>query len=413
MEQNPAIALFLALGLMIAVAKIGGSLARRVGQPRVFGELLAGVLLGPTVLDLLHWGVFAEADVHLLEETIAQLAELGVLLLMFLIGLEVQPHELAAVGRLALLASVMGSFASLLLVALVSLVFGFSTQAALFAGVTLAATSVSISAQTLLELRILRTKEGIALLATALLDDVLTIVMISLLIATTSPEANNSLPVIVVRIAIYILGALAASWFVLPGVVNWIHERSQMLKGTAAFGLMLILFFGWSAEALGGVAAILGAFIAGLGFSRTHEGAKHEVEQAMLNIGYAFLVPIFFINIGLLVNLRQISLDALPFAVLLLLVAVAAKIGGVSLGARLGNFQPHEALRVGVCMVSRGEVSLIVASIALTQGIFNNLLFSSLFLVILLTAILTPPLVRWVFQQKTRTQQETEIATNT
>jgi Kef-type K+ transport system membrane component KefB len=118
----------------------------------------------------------------------------------------------------------------------------------------------------------------------------------------------------------------------------------------------------------------------------------------MLNIAYTFLVPIFFVNIGLLVNLREISLSALPFAGALLLIAVLAKVGGVGAGARLGGFTEREAMRVGTCMISRGEVSLIVASLGLAQGVFDNQLFSSLFLVVLLTALLTPPLVRWVFR---------------
>jgi len=402
-ENNPAIALFLALGVMIAFSKIGGSIARKLGQPRVFGELLAGVILGPTVLDLLHWGIFSGTDVHLLEETIAQLAELGVLMLMFIIGLEVHLGELLAVGRVAVFGGVIGAVLPVVLAVPLVLAFGFSNEAALFAGVTLAATSVSISAQTMLELGVLRTKEGSALLATALIDDVLAILLLSFVVATTGSEGSvdaGGFLWIIGRMTVYIIGAGLLGWFVLPRVVNWIHRYNEGIKGTAAFGIIFALAFGWSAELLGGVAAITGAFIAGVGLSRTGEEARHEIEEAVTNIAYALLVPVFFIHVGLVTNLREITLEALPFAGLLLLAAVISKIGGVGLGAKLGGFDNLEAMRVGISMISRGEVGLIIASLGLANGALTGEIFPSLFLVILVTTVVTPLLVRWAFQQK-------------
>jgi Kef-type K+ transport system membrane component KefB len=415
-EQNPAIALFLALGVMILIARIGGSLARRVGQPRVFGELLAGVLIGPTVLDLMRWGVFAGADIHLLEETIAQLAELGVLMLMFMIGLEVNVSELFAVGRVALFGGVLGAVIPVALTVPVVLAFTLPIEAALFAGVTLAATSVSISAQTMLELGVLRTKEGNALLATALVDDVLAILLVSFVVATTGSRGSvdaGSLVAIVMRMALFIvLGGLIA-WFVLPRLGNWIHAHEQGVKGTAASALIIALAFGWTAEVLGGVAAITGAFIAGVGFSRADEEVRHEIEDTSISIAYAFLVPIFFIHVGLVTNLRLLTLDALPLATTLLVVAVISKIGGCGIGAYLGGFNREESLRVGVSMISRGEVGLIIASLGLAQGALSPEIFPSLFLVILVTTVVTPVLVRWVFQRKDRAAAlEPEVATN-
>jgi Kef-type K+ transport system membrane component KefB len=416
-EQNPAIALFLALGVMIAVAKVGGSLARRLGQPRVFGELLAGVLLGPTVLDLLHWGVFAAADVHLLEATIAQLAELGVLLLMFLIGLEVNVRELLAVRHVAVLGGSLGALLPVVLTVPVVLAFGLSLEAALFTGVTLAATSVSISAQTMLELGVLRTKEGNALLATALVDDVLAIVLVSFVVATTGSAGDvdaGRLATIIVRMALFILLGGLFAWFVLPRVINWIHNYNEGIKGTAAFALIFALAFGWAAEALGGVAAITGAFIAGVGFSRAGEEVRHQIEDTSISIAYALLVPVFFIHVGLVTNLRLLTLPALPLATLLLLVAVISKIGGCGVGALLGGFNRGESMRLGISMISRGEVGLIIAAIGLAQGSLTADIFPSLFLVILVTTVLTPVLVRWAFQQKPgATTPEAEMAANT
>ena len=405
MEQNPAVALFLALGVIIAASRIGGALARQFGQPRVLGELIVGVLLGPTVLNLLHAPILNGVDLH---ETVSQLAELGVVLLMFIVGLEVNVKELAKVGVLAGIAGFAGAIAPVVLGVPLVLLFGYAWQPALFAGVTLAATSVSISAQVLLELGVLRTKVGNALLATALIDDVIAILLVSLAVAVSGSEGAASVEVgalvaIILRMAGYLVGAFLLAWFVLPRVMNWLEKKPsiQQSHGIAAIALLLALLFGWSAETFGGVAAITGAFIAGVGFSRTRDDVKHEIEQASSSIAYAFLVPVFFVNVGLQTDLRTFPLDALPLAGLMLIVALISKVGGCGLGARLGGFTSRESLQLGVCMISRGEVGLIIASLGLSSGVFDvgHPLFASLFLVILLTTVVTPILVRQVFRE--------------
>jgi Kef-type K+ transport system membrane component KefB len=405
MDNDPVIALFLALGVIIGAARLVGGLARKLDQPRVLGELLVGVILGPTVFNLLHTSALGLDQAHL-EQTIHELAELGVLLLMFSIGLEVHLGELAIVGRTAAAAALGGVVLFVGLAMPLVMAFGYGWQPALFAVVGLAATSVSISAQVLLEMGLLRTKVGSALLATALIDDGVAILLVSLAVAVTHPQGADdvgSLVGIVVRMAVYMGAALAVAWFILPRLMIWVHEQPTIAHayGVPAFALIVVLVFGWSASYLGGVAAITGAFIAGIGLSRTREAIKHQVEVAVANINYAFLVPIFFVSVGLQTDLRSFPLSGLPLAGLLLLAAMLAKIIGCGSGARWGGFSSREALQLGVCMISRGEVGLIVASLGLASGALKpeEPLFPSLFLVILLTAVLTPPLVRWVFRQ--------------
>ncbi len=403
MEENPVIALFLALAIIISAARGAGALARRFNQPRVFGELIVGVILGPTLIDLLHIS-FLGPDPVLLEETIMELAELGVLLLMFKVGLEVHINELFEVGGVAAIAGVIGALLPVAVTMPLVMIADYSWEPALFAGVTLAATSVSISAQVLLELGVLQTKEGNALLATALIDDVVAILLISLAIAITGPEASfevSELLGIVAQMAVYIVMAAFVAWFIIPRLVNWIHVHPKDREGYGipAFALVVALFFGWSAEVLGGVAAITGAFIAGVGLSRTQPFIRREIEVAVSSISYAFLVPIFFVSVGLQIDLSRFPLEALPFTALMLLLAVASKVVGCGLGARVGGFSVLESLRLGVCMVSRGEVGLIIAALGISQGVFEpeDPLFAALFSVILLTTVLTPPLVRRVF----------------
>ena len=401
---NPFIPLMFALGIILLASRTGGAIARRLNQPRVLGQLIVGLLLGPTVLDMLHWGILQGVD---LQGTIKEFAELGVLLLMFNIGLEVHLSELAKVGKVALFGGILGVVVPVAFTALLLIPAGYSWIPALFAGVTLAATSVSISAQVLLELGYLHTKEGNALLATALIDDVLAILAVSLTLVLAGAGGSNGdmsqLLVIIAQMAGYIVIAFGIAWTVLPRALQWVQRRPQLAQsyGMPIFALMSALFFGWSAEALGGVAAITGAFIAGVGLSKLPAAdIKHEIEETMSHLAYIFLVPIFFVDVGLETDLSAFPLEALPFMLLLLAAAVASKILGAGAGALMGGFNLRESLRVGVCMVSRGEVGLIIISIGLTNGILDSgsALYAALFMVILLTTVLTPPLVRWVFQ---------------
>ena len=340
MESAFVIQLFLALGVIIAGAQLSGAAARAIGQPRVFGELLAGVVLGPTLLDMLGWSVFD--DPEQLEHIIADLAELGVLFLMFTVGLEVHLRELLSVGKVAVWGGVIGGMLPLLIGIPTMMLFDYSAETGVFVGVALAATSVSISAQTLLELGILRTKEGIGLLAAAVVDDVLAILLLSIAIATLGSSAENAsaldLAWILVRMMLYLGGALAIAWTVLPRLFNWLHHQRELARSVASFGLVAAMIFGWSADYLGGIAAITGAFIAGMGLSQTHESIREEIESAVQHISYAFLVPVFFVNVGLHIDLLSIGTDLIPLVLVLLVVAVVTKVAGAGFGARLGGF---------------------------------------------------------------------------
>jgi len=409
---NSFIPLMFALGIILLASRTGGAIARRLNQPRVLGQLIVGVILGPTVLDMLHWGILQGVD---LQHTIKEFAELGVLLLMFNIGLEVHLSELVKVGKVAVFAGVLGVVAPVAFTVIVLIPTGHDWFPALFAGVTLAATSVSISAQVLLELGYLHTKEGNALLATALIDDVLAILAVSLTLVLAGASGTeggadfSQLLLIIVQMAAYIVIAFLLAWYALPKALVWIQRRPQLSQayGIPIFALICALLFGWSAEYLGGVAAITGAFIAGVGLSKLPSASmKHEIEQTMSHLAYVFLVPIFFVDVGLETDLSNFPLEALPFMLLLLLMAVISKVFGAGFGARMGGFDLRESLRVGVCMVSRGEVGLIIISIGLSSGILDSgsELYASLFMVILLTTVLTPPMVRWVFQGKNQNE---------
>jgi Kef-type K+ transport system membrane component KefB len=395
-DHNTTIQLFLALGIIVLAAKAAGYASSRLGQPAVLGELLVGILLGPSVLNILGWSLFT--DLHL-GETIQQVAEIGVLLLMFSAGLEVRLDDLRRVGRVAVYSGGLGVVAPVLMATPAALLAGYHLEAALFIGIAMAATSVSISAQTMLELGVLRAKEGLALLGAAVIDDILAIILLSVLVAVSVTGGGLAEVIgVIVRLVAFIVVATAAGWVILPRLANRVAQLS-ISSGTLALAISAALLFGWGAEALGGMAAITGAFIAGLCLGRTHGDGRHTIESGLHSLNYALLVPVFFVSIGLRTDLHQLSLADLPFALVLLAVAVASKIIGSGGGARLGGFDGRSGLRVGVGMVSRGEVGLIIGSIGLQYGLIPLAVFPQIVLVILVTTLITPPMVRWAFRQ--------------
>ncbi len=390
---TPFLQLTLALAIIILAAKTGGYIAVRLRQPAVLGELLVGLILGPTLIDLVHLPFVS--DPKLLHEEITDLASLGVVFLMFMAGLEVELDEMLHVGRASLLSGTLGVVAPIFMGAVAALPFGYTDQAAWFIGIILTATSVSISAQTLLELGVLRTREGITLLGAAVVDDVLVLIVLSIFLALGgSANSEGSVIVVVAKMVLYLVLSAALGWFVLPRVVTWV-DRQPISEGLTAIVIFVTLVFAWSAEVMGGLAAITGAFIAGVGLGRSH--LRDKIESKMRIITYGLLVPIFFVSIGLEANLRAITGALLPFLIVLFTVAVLSKVIGAGLGARLAGFNNVEALRVGVGMISRGEVGLIVAGIGVREAIISPEVFTVVVVLVLLTTLATPLLLRLMF----------------
>jgi Kef-type K+ transport system membrane component KefB len=391
--MSPFLQLALALPIIVLTAKAGGWISVRLKQPAVLGELVAGLILGPTVINLLHLAPFV--DQELLTEQVENLAEIGVIFLMFVAGMEVDVREMLRSGRVSALGGALGVVVPLVLGALAALPFGYQGAEALFVGIILTATSVSISAQTLLELGVLRTREGIALLGAAVVDDVLVILLLSVFLALSGGAGGaGDIAIVVLRMILYLAIASAAAWFVLPRLASWV-QRQPISEGLIALIVSGALLFAWSAEAFGGLAAITGAFIAGVGLG--HSTLREAVEGKMHVLTYGFFVPIFFVSVGLEANLRDITGPALPFLIVLFIVAVLSKVIGSGLGARLGGFTNRESLRLGLGMVSRGEVGLIVASVGVAEGIIAQSVFSVVVVLVLLTTLVTPILLRAVF----------------
>jgi Kef-type K+ transport system membrane component KefB len=388
---NEFLHFILAIAIIIVAAKLGGLISIRLGQPSVLGELVAGILLGPTVLNMLHvWPIFASDEV--LPESLTQMAEIGVILLMFLAGLELEIGELLRSGKVAALAGSLGVIVPLLMGVGTALLFGSGINEAVFIGLALSATSVSISAQTLMELGVLRSEVGLSLLGAAVFDDILVILLLSTAsIVLGTGGAETSLLFTVLRMVLYLAAAIAVGAFVIPPAARIVSEL-PISQGVVAFAVVVVLFYAWSAEELGGVASITGAFLAGLFFARTPLAG--QIETGLSALAYGFFVPIFFVNIGLESDLRAISGDMWLFAIALTVVAIVSKVIGSGAGALLGGLQRRDSLRLGIGMISRGEVGLIVASVALVEGMITQDIFSIVVFMVIVATLITPPLLR-------------------
>ena len=398
--------LLLLLALVIVAAKVAGALANRVGQPAVFGEILVGLVLGPTVLNVLGWPLFASPAEASLGESAAlrpvlrDLADIGVVLLMFVAGLETDVAELRRVGKVAFWSAFGGVVLPMIGGAMVAVAFGFPLYwEGIFIGAILTATSVSISAQTLIELGALRSREGATILGAAVIDDLMGIIVLSLVVAFARASAGGvdvvQIGLVALRIVAFFLVAVIAGRWLVP-VFRWASSLG-VSQSVLAAAIVVTFLYSWAAEYLGAVAAITGAYTAGVLIGQTE--FKKPLDAGIHPLTYSMFVPVFFIGIGLQANGRELG-DRAAFTIVLVLVAIVTKAIGCGLFARLFGFTTKESIRVGAGMISRGEVGLIVAGYRRANGLIGRDVFLGSVIMVLGTTMVTPPLLRLLFPQR-------------
>jgi Kef-type K+ transport system membrane component KefB len=391
--MTPFLQLAFLLAVILLAAKLAGYLAIRLGQPSVLGELLIGVVLGPSLVNLLHLPIL---DGDVLSEMVKMLGEIGVLFLMFIAGLELEFHELRQTRRISALAGAMGVAVPVLFGWGVGVIFKMETNSAIFLGLTMGATSVSISAQTLMEMKVLRSKVGLGLLGAAVFDDILVILLLSIFFALTD-GAGTMIGVVLVFLRMLLFFGLAAAFglWILPKLLKWARHL-PVSQSVLSLAIVTLLGYGLAAELIGGMAAITGAFLAGLMFARSPE--KENLEPRISSLAYGFFVPIFFVDIGLGINLSSLA-NGLLFAIVVIVVAIIGKFIGAGVGARWAGFSWRESAQVGAGMVSRGEVGLIVANVGVSAGLVTSAEFSAIVGMVIASTLITPPVLRWLFKE--------------
>ncbi len=366
------------LFIVLVAAKVGDEIFKRVGQPTIIGEILAGVLVGPAVFGLVD-----------LTEILQVFAELGVVFLLFWVGLETRITELRDVGSSALRTGVLGVAIPFAGGFGLGVALGESTSTSMFLGAALVATSVGITSAVLIELGVLTSRAGRTIIGAAVVDDILAMLILAVAVGLATGGADILGLVVVVALA-----ATFVAFFALGGTAvmrKWPGTLAAPRFSESPLLPAVILCLGLAALAAEiGLAAIIGAFLAGMMVAETKD--QHPVEEEVAPL-YAFFPPFFFVVIGM-----QIDLDALaePGTLLLLVgvtaLAAATKFGGAWLGA-LSLGRP-EAAFVGAGMVPRGEVGIIVAGIGQASGVIGERVFAVVVGMSVLTTLLVPPLLR-------------------
>ena len=391
------------LALILLSTKVLGLFSQRFRMPQVVGALVAGLLLGPAVLGIIE-------ETNFLHTT----ASVGVIVIMFTSGMETDINELKRCGKSAFLVALAGVLLPLVGGFVVGYFFNDPTLLVnntpgpqgtlflqnIFLGIILTATSVSITVETLRELGKLRGTAGSVILAAAIIDDVLGIV--ALTIVTSFSDRSVHVWLVLLKIVLFFVFAVVAGLAFSRLYRWWTDKTEENRTQHAIVAFVFCLLLSYLAESVFGVADITGAFVAGLMLANSTTGQRGKyLADKFESISFLYLSPVFFASIGLQVELEGMNSHILFFAVVLTIVAILSKILGCGLGARLCRYSRKESLQIGVGMISRGEGALIVATKGAGLGLINSELFGPVIVVVVVTTIITPILLKLVFRDGT------------
>ncbi|MBS6194994.1 MAG: cation:proton antiporter [Clostridiales bacterium] len=390
MEGN-VYSIFRDLAIIIVAAKICGILAAKLRAPQVVGEIIAGLLIGPSLFGLVESSVF-----------LLDMAEIGVVLLMFFAGLETNLKDLKKTGVKALMIAIAGVFVPLIGGAvLYFLYYGAAPfgsdrfYTGVFIGVIMTATSVSITVATLQELGKLKDSLGTTILSAAIIDDVIGIIVLTLVIGFKNPEVSPMK--VVTNTGLFFLFAII---FGVGGyhLFKWMDEKYPHTRRIPIFGLVLCLALAYTAETYFGIADITGAYVAGIILCNIQD--SEYIARKIDISSYMFFAPVFFASIGIKTSLQSMNTSLLIFSLLFVAVALLGKIIGCGAVARLMGIKGKDTLKVGVGMMTRGEVALIVMQKGIDVGMIDPMYSTSVILLIVISSIITPVVLKILYAEK-------------
>ncbi len=376
------------LCIIIVFGKVFGILARKLKAPQVVGEIIAGLIIGPSVLGLVN-----------LTEFISEMAEVGVILLMFSAGLETSIQDLKRTGVIAFLIACAGVLVPLVGGTLLYEAFyGFSPIGdeqflrAVMIGCIMTATSVSITVRALRELGHLKGIVGTTIMSAAIIDDVIGIVVLTIVLGFKDPSANVGKTCLLTVLYFVLAAGLGYVAYRLFRKYDNLHRHTRRIP---IMGLALCMFMAFVAERYFGVADITGAYLAGIILSSIKD-SDYIAEKMDIN-SYMLFGPVFFASIGLKTDISGLNLNILLFCIAFVIVALMTKIIGCGLMAKAFHFRWNESLKIGVGMMTRGEVALIVAQKGLAVGLLDSTYFTAVILLIICSSILTPIILKLLY----------------
>ncbi len=383
------------LAIIIIAAKLFGIVARKLRAPQVVGEIIAGLIIGPSILGWVNQTDF-----------LLQMAEIGVILLMFSAGLETDLKELMKTGPTATLIACAGVFIPLFFGALFyMLYYGMALWGseefykAVFVGTILTATSVSITVQSLKEMGKLKGKVGTTILSAAIIDDVIGIIVLTFVIGFKNPD-SNPLKVVISTVLFFIFAIVVG--FVSYKVFKLVDKRYPHTRRIPIAGLAYCFLMSFIAERYFGIADITGAYVAGIILCSINDSSY--IERKVDINSYMLFGPVFFASIGLKTNIESVTSSILLFSLGFVVVGLVSKIVGCGLMARLCKFKGNDALKIGVGMMTRGEVALIVSQKGLSVGLLEPVYFTSVILLIIVSSISTPIILKILYSKDKDTQ---------
>lgn len=384
-----------ALCLLLILTTLAGHLCNRIGIPAVIGQIMVGIVVGPAILNLIK-----------LDSLLNLFSQIGVIILMFIGGLESNLALLRKYLRPAIVVAIVGVIFPVFLIGAACIMFSFSVLEAIFIGVVFSATSVSISVEVLRDYHALDTKEGATILGAAVADDIIGVILLSIMISVmgtqgiqTSQSSTSIVLIFIEQIGFFGLTYLMVKWIV-PYLMR-IGERLLMASSVTITSMVICLGMAWCADAVG-LSGAVGAFFAGIAVA--HTPYRQTIESHMEPIGYAIFVPMFFVSIGLNMSFNHLA-SSLLFVGVLTVLACLSKLFGCGLGALVNGFDIHSSYMIGSGMISRGEMGLITAQIGFSSGLLSPAYYSDLILVIILSTMIAPFLLKHAIHHLPQTQK--------
>ena len=378
------------IAIIIICAKFFGLCARKLKAPQVVGEIVAGLILGPSILNWVKGSDF-----------ISGVAEIGVILLMFSAGLETNVSRLRKTGVKATFIACSGVFVPLICGTILYMSFyGFSSVGsesfynALFIGTILTATSVSISVQALKDMGKLTDDVGTTILSAAIIDDVIGIMVLTVVMSFKDPDSKIS-DVILRTVAFFVLAVVVG--YIIFKLMTWLDRRYPHTQRIPILGLAMALALSYIAEKYFGIADITGAYVAGIILSSLDD--SKYIDRKMDVNSYMIFGPVFFASIGLQTDLKSLDMTILLFSLAFVLVGMLSKIVGCGTVSRLCGYKGRDSLKIGVGMMTRGEVALIVSQKGLEVGMLESKYFTSVILLIIISSIVTPILLKLLYSK--------------
>lgn len=380
------------VSIILISTKILGGMTEKIRLPQVVGALIAGVLIGPSVFSIVEDTSF-----------INQVAEIGVIILMFMAGLDTDINQLKrngisyfVIAIFGVLIPLIGGFLTYMLYFKMNTALNVDFTKALFVGVILTATSVSITVEALRELGTLKGKVGNSILGAAILDDIIGIVILT--IVTSFKDTDISISTVLIKILVY-FAVIVVFGFAVAFVASRIDIRIEE-KRRSIYVFSLVLIISYLTERYAGIADITGAYLTGIVFCRF--SIRNELVKKMDTLSYLFFAPIFFASIGLKTDIESFDKSMILFTVILTTVAILTKVIGAGFGAWLCKYSKKESINIGIGMISRGEVALIIAQKGFNLGIVDKAMFSPIVIMIIVTTIITPIILKYSMKKDER-----------